>query len=285
MVAMGALPGIKPGEAVRRTSAEAQGPGPTARIRPLDIQRHWKVVYIVGEACPDWLPPHDFLIYQNALPALSAFQPDLVLPSALFTESAGTMFNVEGKLMAVAKAVEPPGSAKPDWWIMSGIAVALGGCKMGYGEVSAVQAEIRKYLKSFPETKKRIAFTAFAWDEDHERKISRPAAHAGEANEEYPFLLYCKPELETYRGLPLAEAVPGMKRIGQRGYLLINTEDATKLGLEENGLVDVGSDGFCLPLPIRMSPAINAGIVHLVAEGHVPFTANPCPVRLRRNNE
>jgi predicted molibdopterin-dependent oxidoreductase YjgC len=202
MVAMGALPGIKPGEAVRKNSPETQGPSPAAKIRPLDIQRHWKVVYIIGETCPDWLPPHDFLIYQNAFPALSSLQPDLVLPSALFTESAGTMFNVEGRLMAVAKAVEPPGGAKPDWWIMSGIAQALGKCKMGYGEVSAVQTEIRKYLKSFPEMKKRIAFTAFARDEDHERKIST-----------YPFLLDCKPELETYRGLPLAEAVPGMKLI------------------------------------------------------------------------
>src|SRR5208337_243087 len=107
-----------------------------------------------------------------ALPALSSFQPDLILPSALFTESASTMFNVEGRLMALAKAVEPPGSAKPDWSIMSGIAQALGRCKMGYGEVSAVQAEIRKYLKSFPEIKKRITFTAFAWDEGREQEIS-----------------------------------------------------------------------------------------------------------------
>jgi predicted molibdopterin-dependent oxidoreductase YjgC len=123
------------------------------------------------------------------------------------------MFNVEGRLMAVAKAVEPPGSAKPDWWIMSRIAEALGTCKMDYGEVSAVQSEIRKHLKSFPEMKKRIAFTAFAWDEGHEPKVSRPAGHVEEANEEHPFLLHCKPEPDAYRGLPLAEAVPGMKRI------------------------------------------------------------------------
>jgi predicted molibdopterin-dependent oxidoreductase YjgC len=213
MVAMGALPGIKPGEAVRKNGPETHGASPAVSIKPLDIQRHWRVVYIIGEACPDWLPPHDFLIYQNALPALSTFRPDLILPSALFTESAGTMFNVEGRLMVVAKAVEPPGGAKPDWWIMSRIAEALGRCKMGYGAVSAVQSEIRKHFKSFPEMKKRIAFTAFAWDEGHEPKVSRPAGHVEEANEEHPFLLHCKPEPDAYRGLPLAEAVPGMKRI------------------------------------------------------------------------
>ncbi len=202
MVAMGAMPGIKPGEAIRKNSTETQGTSPAIRVRPLDIQRRWKVVYVIGEACPDWLPPHDFLIYQNAFPAQSSFRPDLILPSALFTESAGTMFNVEGRLMAVAKAVEPPGSAKPDWWIMSGIAQALGGCQMGYDEVSAVQAEIRKSVKSFPEMKKRITFAAFARDDDHERIDSGS-----------PFLLDCKREPETYRGLPLAEAVPGMKLI------------------------------------------------------------------------
>ncbi len=155
-------------------------------IEPLDIQRRWKVVYVIGEACPDWLPPHDFLIYQNALPALSAFRPDLVLPSALFTESAGTVFNVEGRLMAVTKAVEPPGSAKPDWWIMSRIAQALGRCKMGYAEVSAVQNEIRKHLKSFPEMKKRIAFTAFAWDGAGGPVVSRAGRMRGKGERGIP---------------------------------------------------------------------------------------------------
>jgi NADH dehydrogenase/NADH:ubiquinone oxidoreductase subunit G len=213
MVAMGALPGIKSGEALRKNGQETQGASPAVSIRALDIRRRWKVVYVIGEGCPDWLPPHDFLIYQNALPAPSSALPDLVLPSALFTESAGTMFNVEGRLMTVAKAVEAPGSAKPDWWIMSRIAEALGKCKMGYGEVSAVQNEIRKCVKSFPEMKKRIAFMAFAWDAAHEPKVSGVDGRVEEADEEYPVLLCCDPEPDVYRGLPLAEAVPGMRRI------------------------------------------------------------------------
>ena len=35
------------------------------------------VVYVVGETCPDWLPPHEFLIYQNGLPAPASCRPDL----------------------------------------------------------------------------------------------------------------------------------------------------------------------------------------------------------------
>jgi anaerobic selenocysteine-containing dehydrogenase len=122
------------------------------------------------------------------------------------------VFNVEGRLMAVTKAVEPPGSAKPDWWIMSRIAQALGRCKMGYAEVSAVQNEIRKHLKSFPEMKKRIAFTAFAWDGVGEPVVSGAGGCAEKANGGYPFLS-CKPDQDAYRGLPLAEVVPGMRRI------------------------------------------------------------------------
>ncbi len=209
MVAVGALPGIKPGEAVRRRNADAGSASREARIRPIDLQRRRKVIYVVGEACPDWLPPHDFLIYQNALPALSSFKPDLLLPSALFTESAGTMFNVEGRLTAIAKAVEPPGSAKPDWWIMSRIAEGLGRCKIGYPNVSAVQTEIRKHLKSFPEMKRRISFTAFAWDENCEGDVSCTDGQAREA----PFLARRGFDPDAYRGLPLSETVPTMKQI------------------------------------------------------------------------
>jgi len=66
---------------------------------------------------------------------------------------------------------------------------------------------------------------------------------------------------------------------------MINTGDAVRLGLAENGLVHVGSDGLTLQFPVRVSPSVRAGTVHLIAGGGSPFLTNPCQVRLRRNDE
>jgi formate dehydrogenase major subunit/formate dehydrogenase alpha subunit len=285
MVAMGALPGVKPGEALRRNDHDRREAGAPVRIAPVDLERRRRVVYVIGEACPGRLPPHDFLIYQNGLPAFSPLRPDLILPSALFTESAGTTITAQGRIAAYAQVVEPPGLARPDWWIMSRIAERMGRPKPAYGDVAAVQAEIRKHLKTFPETKRRITFLPSAAEADHGPAIAREKARPSVATGDYPFLLYRKSGFETYRGMPLAELVPGMRQIGDRGYLLVNSRDAAGLGVEEGGVVDVASDGFCIPLPVRTSAMVSEGVVHLVGAPEAPFAVNPCPVRLRRNNE
>ena len=119
--------------------------------------------------------------------------------------------------MAVAKAVEPPGGAKPDWWIMSRIAEALGRCKMGYGDVSAVQNEIRKHLKSFPEMKKRITFAGFAWDGCHESVVSRPGGHAEKGNEGCAFLLSCQPVTRRLQGFAARGSRAGHETDPDRG--------------------------------------------------------------------
>ena len=103
--------------------------------------------------------------------------------------------------------------------------------------------------------------------------------------DDYPFLLYCKGEIDTYRGMPLAELVPGMRQIGDRGYLLVNTDDAAHLGLDGEGVVDVGCDGLSVAVPVRSSPSVNEGVCLLIGAAESPFTANPCLCRLRRNNE
>ncbi len=49
-----------------------------------------------------------------------------VLPAAQWPEKQGTMTNSERRVTLVRKAIEPPGDARPDWRIFSGLARALG---------------------------------------------------------------------------------------------------------------------------------------------------------------
>jgi len=101
----------------------------------------------------------------------------------------------------------------------------------------------------------------------------------------HPFLLYWKIDQDSYRGIPLAEVVTGMKSIGNRGYLIINSEDAIKIGVADNQTVTMSSDGVSLEFAVRTSADTSVGTVHLLSRCSVPFSGNPCAVQIRRNNE
>jgi len=56
----------------------------------------------------------------------TARHADIVLPGSLQEEDEGTMTQVEGRVIKVNKAVDPPGEATQDWRIIQDIAKALG---------------------------------------------------------------------------------------------------------------------------------------------------------------
>ncbi|HZP90800.1 MAG TPA: molybdopterin dinucleotide binding domain-containing protein, partial [Actinomycetota bacterium] len=51
---------------------------------------------------------------------------DVVLPSTVWAEDEGTTTNAEGRVVKHNRAADPPGEARPDWWIMRQIAERLG---------------------------------------------------------------------------------------------------------------------------------------------------------------
>jgi assimilatory nitrate reductase catalytic subunit len=51
---------------------------------------------------------------------------DIVLPGSLQEEDEGTVTQIEGRVIKVNKAVDPPGDARQDWRIIQDIAAALG---------------------------------------------------------------------------------------------------------------------------------------------------------------
>ena len=51
---------------------------------------------------------------------------DVVLPSAVWAEDAGVATNAEGRIVLRHRAADPPGEARPDWWILCEIARRLG---------------------------------------------------------------------------------------------------------------------------------------------------------------
>ncbi|MBM4270461.1 MAG: molybdopterin oxidoreductase family protein, partial [Deltaproteobacteria bacterium] len=68
----------------------------------------------------------DFYVAIDFFLSETARHADLILPGSLQEEDEGTVTSVEGRVIRIRKAVEPPGEARADWRILCDLAKRLG---------------------------------------------------------------------------------------------------------------------------------------------------------------
>src|SRR5690606_9689803 len=66
----------------------------------------------------------DFYVAIDFFMSESARYADIVLPGSLHEEDEGTVTQLEGRIIKINPAVEPPGEARRDWVIIQDIARA-----------------------------------------------------------------------------------------------------------------------------------------------------------------
>jgi NADH dehydrogenase/NADH:ubiquinone oxidoreductase subunit G len=101
-----------------------------------------KALYAVGEVPVKTRPNADFLVVQHSHLTELAKQADVVLPTATFLESAGTMVDYLGRLKYLPKVIEPQGQAKSHRDIFIQLAK-----KMGATIKRPTEAEVKKAVK------------------------------------------------------------------------------------------------------------------------------------------
>jgi assimilatory nitrate reductase catalytic subunit len=86
----------------------------------------------------------DFLVVADIVPSETASYADVVLPVTQWAEEEGTMTNLEGRVLRRRKAVDAPGQAKSELWVLSELARRLG-CEASFStEASAVFDEMAR---------------------------------------------------------------------------------------------------------------------------------------------
>ena len=68
----------------------------------------------------------DFYVCIDFFMSESARYADVVLPGTAWSEDEGVTTNGESRVLKINKACEPPGEARPDWWIVQQLAERLG---------------------------------------------------------------------------------------------------------------------------------------------------------------
>ena len=89
----------------------------------------------------------EHLVVQDIFLTETAYLADVILPASAFPEKTGTFTNTDRLVQLGRQAIDPPGEAKQDLWIIQQMANRLG-LSWNYGHVSEVFDEMRHTMAS-----------------------------------------------------------------------------------------------------------------------------------------
>lgn len=251
-----------------------------------------RALYIMGEnpvlSDPDMnhtihaLKKLDFLIVQDIFLTETAELADVVLPAACFAEKDGTFTNTARMVQRVRKAVEPPGEAKEDAFIITELSKRLG-YAMPYDSIEDIFREAGRLWPALAGiTFKRIAKEGIQWPcptADHpgtqylfkggfpRGKASftsvsfRPSEEIPDAD--YPFLLSTGRQLFQYHTGSMTRRVDAINYVCPAAYVEIHPDDASGLHITDGDMVRVSSKRGAIDLKAAVSHRPAKGMVFI----------------------
>jgi predicted molibdopterin-dependent oxidoreductase YjgC len=228
----------------------------------------------------------DFLIVQDIVRTATAEYADVVFPSsASWCEAEGTVTNSERRVQRVRKALEAPGEARDDTWIIAELARRLG---VDWGQPTAEQIwdELRSLspMHAGMRYDRLESMGGIQWPcptEDHpgspllhERlwaePLEGPAAPFSvvenkppfeSLDDEFPIRLTTGRRLESYNTGAQTNLYNSPLHKGES--LRLSPEDAERLLLEEGEIVRVSSRRGSVEAPMRIDEALRPGLAFM----------------------
>ncbi len=290
-----------------------------------------RAVYIMGEdplqtdaelpAVRQAFADLELVIVQDIFMTKTAAVADVVLPSTSWGEHEGVYTAADRGFQRFFKAVEPKWDLKTDWQIISEIATRMG-YPMLYDNTQQIWDELRQLCPGFKgATYEKMGELGYIqWpcrDESPEdqgtsylfaEKFDTPnglaqfftcdwMAPIDKLDDDYPLVLSTVREVGHYSCRSMTGNCAALSALADEpGYVQINTEDAARLGIEDEALVWVNSRKGRVITRAQVSDRPNVGAVYmtyqwwigacneLVTENLSPITKTPeykyCAVRV-----
>jgi len=263
----------------------------------------------------------ELVIVQDIFVTKTAAVADVVLPSTSWGEHEGVYTAADRGFQRFFKAVEPKWDLKTDWQIISEIATRMG-YPMHYDNTQQIWDELRQLCPGFKgatyEKMGELGYIQWpCWDESPEdqgtsylfaEKFDTPnglaqlftcdwMAPIDKLDDDYPLVLSTVREVGHYSCRSMTGNCAALSALADEpGYVQINTEDAARLGIEDEALVWVNSRKGRVITRAQVSDRPNVGAVYmtyqwwigacneLVTENLSPITKTPeykyCAVRV-----
>ncbi len=310
---MGAIPNKLPGFQDIEQDAAARGRFEAAWGTPIIPRYGWHLtnmfqamergeltaVYCIGENpasseadkvhAVELLERLDTLIVQDIFMTKTAELADVVFPAANSAfESDGTVTNSERRVQRLRAALEPPGNARDDLWIITQVANRLGA---GWGEVTPEEAwdELRSLspMHGGMSWARLEELGGIQWpcpDEEHPGTLflharlwefDDPDAQGTKApfsividdppvdelTDEFPLRLTTGRRLDSFNTGVQTGAFTSPLRRGET--IDVSPEDADRLGLAEEECVVVSSRRGSVEVPVHVDEALRPGLVFM----------------------
>ena len=307
---MGAIPNKLPGFQDVERDAEARGRFEAAYGAPVPPHYGWhltqmfhamergelRTLYVIGENPAQseadvnrtrrLLAGLDLLVVQDIVMTKTAEMADVVLPgTASWCEGEGTVTNSERRVQRVRKALEAPGDARDDMWILCELARRLGH-DWGHPSAEEVWDELRSLspMHAGMRYDRLDALRGLRWpcpDEEHpgslflhERLWAEPlegprapfsvveAKPPFEAlDDEYPIRLTTGRRLESFNTGAQSNRYRSPLHRGEA--LQLSPEDAERLEVTEGEVVRVSSRRGSVEAPVRIDDSLRAGLAFM----------------------
>ena len=316
---LGGLPNVYPGyqkvtsPEIRSEYAKAWGlteeqlsleVGLTAtEMMPLASEGKMKAIYILGEdpimSEPDTnhirqaMEICDFVVLEEIFPSETAPYADVMLPGASFAEKDGTFTNTERRVQLVHKAIESPGLARPDWWIVSELAKKIlkeGKRQVGEAAYSGWDyqnaAEIMDEIAALTPIYAGVSFQrllegeTLQWPVKDIEHPGTPILHVGQfsrgkgqfnpienippaelPDKDYPMILSTGRVLYHWHGGQMTRRSKGLLEIYPEALIEVNDFDAEKLGLNGDKRVRVSSRRGTIEAQAMITDRVPPGMV------------------------
>ncbi len=251
-----------------------------------------KGMYIMGEnpvlSDPDMhhtvkaLKSLDFLIVQDIFMTETAELADVILPAASFAEKEGTFTNTERRVQRVRKAIDSPGEARSDAWIIMELSRRLG-YEMKYAHSSDIFREIGQAWPAMAGiTYSRLEGGGLQWpcptlDHPGTEYLFKGGFPRGKGrftlvkyrpseevpDEEYPFILTTGRQLFHYHTGTMTRKIDPLNRVSPGPYVEINPDDALSLDIKDGEEVRVSSRRGEIVLPALVTERPEKGVVFI----------------------
>jgi formate dehydrogenase major subunit len=302
---MGALPNVFPGyqkvidESVRAKFAKAWGvknlPDQNGLMMSQMMEglvtKKIRAFYIFGENLANTEPDihktehelasAEFLVCQDIFPTETTRFAHVVFPAAAWSEDDGTFSCSERRISRVRKVKNPPGQAKPNWWIFKELARRMGQEWQSNSSQDIWDNEVSVLAPAFGGIKyNRIEKDGLQWPcpnidhpgtqflhkygvFTHGKGIFSPVDWKPPAevpDEEYPFVLSTGRRLFHYHTRTQTGRT-GLDFLLSEETADISLADAQKLGIQDGEYIKVRSRRGNVTVKARVTPEVPPGMV------------------------
>lgn len=231
----------------------------------------------------DSLSKLEHLVVQDIFFTETAYYADVILPASAFPEKTGSFTNTDRTVQLGRQAIDPPGDAKQDLWIIQQMAQGLG-LDWHYQHVSEVFEEMRHTMPSiagiswkrlenegavtYPclheeDMGQAVVFTeTFPTADGRAKFVPAELIHAAEKPDaEYPMVLITGRQLEHWHTGSMTRRATVLDAIEPDPIASIHADDLAKLGGKAGDLITLESRRGKVSLYARVDNSSPRGAV------------------------